>query len=459
MLAVSWPQRYFAALVGDRIGLFDSTGALVAREGDYLTMGGGGPNPFAACPPNSIEQAVPGSDVPPTPPPGSLTESQALSVAFRALDMPAEQPVRVSGAIESSFGTVAPGSGGDNANAIVWAFTFSGPFDVAIEGPWSACESGGTNGCPSSALIAVDVTSGNVVVNSYTSLSPGASVAPLPTNPWWLGNEPTTCGFPAVYRIEAEPGIVGLGRCDSTFGSSPRSINLLAGARIDLHMRQQFLGPPVFPVPVTSDDSVVRLVTEGQTDATFEAIRPGTAELLTTGGCLSTKAWSCALAIVNVFATGASAPPTLPPTAPCPSEPLRLQGSLTGGGTGTAQLDLKITNFAAVECPFFGAPADVSLLRADGTTLAITPRTTTDGPPVAGIVLDPGGSAEVAYNWSNWCGPDPRPLSVRLTLASGTTLVGPVSGPSGVAFIPRCDGPEGMSHLEFVWGFEAATTP
>jgi hypothetical protein len=85
-----------------------------------------------------------------------------------------------------------------------------------------------------------------------------------------------------------------------------------------------------------------------------------------------------------------------------------------------------------------------------------------DEPPAASPVsVGPGQRADIAYNWSNWCGPDPTPLTVVLVLRSGVELRGGVTGPSGVAFVPRCDVASAPSHLAFIWGYEleASSTP
>lgn len=55
---VEWPFRYSARTNNGRIELLDETGAVVAREGDEITLGGGFGNQFwHACAPVAVSKA------------------------------------------------------------------------------------------------------------------------------------------------------------------------------------------------------------------------------------------------------------------------------------------------------------------------------------------------------------------------------------------------------------------
>lgn len=303
-LPVDWPTGFTAAIVGDRIALLDSSDSVVAREGDYLNLGGGlgsGPgDPWYACRGDIREAAAPSAvagDL------GHVTASEALSIAFRDLGFATETPVRVTSAAVVPFKLAEPGSGVFNADAPVWAFVFAGVFDVPSTGPALPCGTPSPSICPPPALsaeVVVDPSTGAVISSGYPSNGP------LPTNPWWFTDEVTTCGFPAIYRLDANAQGSGLGSCAMTLGYPARPIRMTVGDTIDLHMTQDsFGGPPVFPVPVSSDDAVLSLVTEGLTDGTFRAVAPGTALLLSNGDCgPGIGPWQCPVAVVEVAAPG-----------------------------------------------------------------------------------------------------------------------------------------------------------
>ncbi len=141
----------------------------------------------------------------------------------------------------------------------------------------------------------------------------------------------------------------------------------------------------------------------------------------------------------------------------CLASQLRVHGGRMGGGTGTVQADAYLTNVGTSPCTLGGDPAAVELLASDGSalpTVAAAPAAT-PGPPVT---LTPGvaDAANLAINWSNWCGGAPGPLRIRITLPEGMGAVtGDINGPPLLAVVPRCDHPESTSTLELLWSFSA----
>jgi hypothetical protein len=127
-----------------------------------------------------------------------------------------------------------------------------------------------------------------------------------------------------------------------------------------------------------------------------------------------------------------------------------------GGGTGTAQADISFTNVGTAPCTIGGDPAAIELLAADGSVLptaAVAPAAT-PGPPVT-LPPQAMNAANLAFNWSNWCGAAPRQLRVRITLPGGAGAVtGDLNGPPGT-YVPRCDHPETASAIELLWSFSA----
>jgi hypothetical protein len=62
------------------------------------------------------------------------------------------------------------------------------------------------------------------------------------------------------------------------------------------------------------------------------------------------------------------------------------------------------------------------------------------------VLLRPGTAATVTFVWRNWCGPNPGPVDLRVTLPAGGTLVPAVeAGTRGLA--ARCDAPGAPSTL------------
>ncbi len=162
----------------------------------------------------------------------------------------------------------------------------------------------------------------------------------------------------------------------------------------------------------------------------------------------------------SVAAPSPTPAPTSPPSpAPgaCQASQLRVHGGRMGGGTGTVEADAYLTNVGTSPCTLGGDPAAIDLLRADGSvlpTVAAAPAAT-PGPPVT-LTTGVADAANLAINWSNWCGGAPGPLRIRITLPEGMGAVtGDINGPPLLAVVPRCDHPESTSALELLWSFSA----
>ena len=145
-----------------------------------------------------------------------------------------------------------------------------------------------------------------------------------------------------------------------------------------------------------------------------------------------------------------------PPPVACSAADLTVRGGRIGGGTGTAHGDVYFTNVGTVACTLAGAPVLIALIRADGSQLPIA--TLPPDPDATGgtpAVLSPRkqDAANLAFNWSNWCGAAPGPLHVRMSLPGGGTVTGPFDGPPESDFVPRCDQPTQPSGIELLWGF------
>ncbi len=109
------------------------------------------------------------------------------------------------------------------------------------------------------------------------------------------------------------------------------------------------------------------------------------------------------------------------------------------GVTGVARISISFTNNGTDPCVLPGVPAKVSLVRANGTALALKAATPL-GDPTARVVVHPGvkDDAWLTVYWMNWCGRDPGPLTIRVTFTAGGGTVGvPLRGP----YVARCDTP------------------
>jgi|GEM_PF-6589320 hypothetical protein len=102
------------------------------------------------------------------------------------------------------------------------------------------------------------------------------------------------------------------------------------------------------------------------------------------------------------------------------------------GASGT----LVLTNETGESCRLTGI-ARLSLVGRSGASLAVAYRQPTS--PVRPLVLAAGASAQVIVYWWNWCGSQPGPLAVRITLPGHAgTLVAPFDGPPADRIVPAC---------------------
>ena len=117
---------------------------------------------------------------------------------------------------------------------------------------------------------------------------------------------------------------------------------------------------------------------------------------------------------------------------------LNVHGGRQGGGfVGVALGTIVLTDTSSHACVLSGIPS-VTLLTAMGMALAIA-----TVPPVSQAdstaFLEPGASATLDVEWSNWCGAPPGPLDVEITPAGGRASErGPFNGPPSYDLVPVC---------------------
>lgn len=139
----------------------------------------------------------------------------------------------------------------------------------------------------------------------------------------------------------------------------------------------------------------------------------------------------------------------------CTASQLAAMGGREGGGAQTAHGDVFLTT-AGPKCLLSGVPTSVELLQTDGTVLNVNYVLITTPPAPQSISLSPGGTVDLSVSWSNWCGPNPGPLTVRITLPEGTgTISSPFNGPPDYNYLPGCIFPSSPSTLDFL-GYTAA---
>jgi hypothetical protein len=87
-----------------------------------------------------------------------------------------------------------------------------------------------------------------------------------------------------------------------------------------------------------------------------------------------------------------------------------------------------------------GAPLAVRLLRP--ASPALPPTVLLPGQPHAALLV---------VSWSNWCGPPPGPLRLRITLPAGAgTTTSPFDGPPDYNYVPACLGPRRPSTIAVI---------
>ncbi len=120
-----------------------------------------------------------------------------------------------------------------------------------------------------------------------------ATASPQPsadsTLPWWAEPGVTMCGLPARYRIN-DGEIDGAGNCAAMLLKPAGSAEMRVGQSLDIHMLGDSAAP-IYPLPQSPDDYVLRLVSQSDNGATgrYEAVGPGTVVLMSNGFCLDSK--------------------------------------------------------------------------------------------------------------------------------------------------------------------------
>lgn len=135
--------------------------------------------------------------------------------------------------------------------------------------------------------------------------------------------------------------------------------------------------------------------------------------------------------------------------ATCTASQLSGEGGL-GAGAGSSVGVFGLTNTGASNCELRGY-LSIAILDKDGTTLHLktlhdpSPPITLPTLPKGAHVVLPAGKANAAQffvDWANWCGANPSPITVTLTLPHGGTLVVrpyPPDNGEPTWLIPRCD--------------------
>lgn len=142
--------------------------------------------------------------------------------------------------------------------------------------------------------------------------------------------------------------------------------------------------------------------------------------------------------------------------SPCKPSDLAATADHEGGGfAGNTHIGVTLANTSAGACLLSGAPS-VSLIRGNGTVLlADTPPHS--APALTTMLLIPhlGNAATLAANWSNWCGPLPGVLHLRITLPKGA---GQVDVPFLDTFAPQCidQGSSSALTLNYAYAWTAA---
>ena len=119
--------------------------------------------------------------------------------------------------------------------------------------------------------------------------TPGATAS---SRPWWYRTGVTTCGTPALVRVDGQ--VIPVGDCAGIFLVTAQQVTVQVGQQIDVRMMQETAGPsrnqlvPMFPLPRSSRPAVVAdgTVSQDRASETYRAIRPGHAVLTTRAWCL-----------------------------------------------------------------------------------------------------------------------------------------------------------------------------
>ncbi len=138
-------------------------------------------------------------------------------------------------------------------------------------------------------------------------------------------------------------------------------------------------------------------------------------------------------------------PAAVPPATPaCTADRLHATAGWEGAGGALAGW-VRVTSRAGARCRVDGYPT-IQLLDQQGRALP-TRTGRAGGSQVTGVLLRPGTAATVTFVWSNWCGPNPGLLGLRVTLPGGGTLLPAVQAGTPRGLTARCDAPGAPSTL------------
>jgi hypothetical protein len=138
-------------------------------------------------------------------------------------------------------------------------------------------------------------------------------------------------------------------------------------------------------------------------------------------------------------------PTVVPPgTRACTADRLHATAGWEGA-TGSLAGWVRVTSRAGASCRLGGFPA-IQLLDQQGRALP-TRTGRAGGSRVTGVLVRPGTAATVTFVWSNWCGPNPGRVGLRVTLPGGGTLLPAVQAGTPRGLVARCDAPGAPSTL------------
>jgi Protein of unknown function (DUF4232) len=138
-------------------------------------------------------------------------------------------------------------------------------------------------------------------------------------------------------------------------------------------------------------------------------------------------------------------PAAVPPGTPaCTAERLHATAGWEGA-RGSLVGWVRVTSRDRAGCRLGGYPA-IQLL--DQHQRALPTRMGRYGRSQAtGVLLRPGTAATVTFVWRNWCGPNPGPVDLHVTLPAGGSLVPAVAAGTPRGLTARCDAPGAPSTL------------
>jgi hypothetical protein len=132
-------------------------------------------------------------------------------------------------------------------------------------------------------------------VAAGTALLASCGLLHASSKPWWYQTGVTTCGPPALVRLDGH--VMPVGNCAGLFLVPAQEVTLHVSQEIELHMEEEQADAsgnqlvPVFPLPRSSRPSVLMSVARSRDGATgtYRAIRPGHAVLISHAWCLSSN--------------------------------------------------------------------------------------------------------------------------------------------------------------------------